>query len=311
MSEPVLKVSGLTHRFGPGRGIEAVSFEVAAGEVLGYLGPNGAGKTTTLRHVMGFLRPQAGTVHVLGRDAAADAAAVHRDVGSLAADITLFGGLTPRVQLHLVLAVRRRPQAAAYAEQLAQRFAVDLDTPVSRLSRGRQQAAALLVAFAHDPTLLLLDEPTTGLDPVLQDRFLEWILEEKRRGKAILLSSHRFDEVERTADRVMLLAAGRVVAEGSLEAVKAQRTHRFRLDFGSRSQAAAFAAEVRGQPGVISAAEAGLGVDLAVADALPAVARAAGTHGVTGWHEQGGGLEDAFRRLYGLEPEAARREVES
>ncbi len=298
MTEALVSVSGLTHLFSPGRGIEDVTFAVEAGEVVGYLGPNGAGKTITLEHLMGRLRPQRGTGRIAGMDAFVHAAQVHRQAGYLSAEVRLFAHLTGRAHLELAARVRGLTPLGPYARRLADRFEADLDTPFGRLSRGRRQVVGLIVAFAHDPAVMLLDEPSTGLDPVMEDRFVDWIVEERGRGKAILMSSHRLDEVERTADLVCLVRGGRVVHASSLDALRAARRRRYRLDFAAPEAAAAFAARLAGMAG-IETARRGASVTVEVKGDLAAVARAAGEQPLLSWKDLTHDLEDALRRLTG------------
>lgn len=207
----MIAVRGLTKRFAEGRGIFELTFEVKAGEVFGYLGPNGAGKSTTLRHLMGFLRADSGTATINNLDCWTDAPQVQASVGYLPGEIGFFDNMTGREFLDLLGRMRRHPHRERRME-LIDRFEVDVNVPIRKMSKGMKQKIGLVAALMHQPSVLILDEPTSGLDPLMQQRFLELIHEEKSRGTTILMSSHVFSEVERVCDRVGIIQQGTLVA---------------------------------------------------------------------------------------------------
>ena len=215
----MIRISHLTKDYGARRGVFDVSLQVHAGEAYGYLGPNGAGKTTTLRHVMGFSRPDAGTITVNGMDAWTDQSRIRESVGYLPGEISLPGDMNGLDYLKLLAAMRKMP-SMWYARELLDFFEIDADTGMKRMSKGMKQKIAIVATFMHDPDIIILDEPTSGLDPLMQERFLDLVALKKSRGKTILMSSHIFDEVGKVCDRVGILKDGSLVDEVSMQAVK-------------------------------------------------------------------------------------------
>ena len=226
-----LEVSRLAKRYGRVRALGGVTFSVEPGEVFGYLGPNGAGKTTTLRIVMGLVRPDSGVVRMLG-DSASHAEARER-VGFLPGEMHLIEGMRAEALLdHFARSRPRRPPV------LRQRLLEALDLRESDLSRrikwlshGTRQKVGLVIAMQHDPDLLLLDEPTTGLDPLVQRGFRELIRELAGRGRAVLFSSHVLSEVEAVCGRVGVLRAGELLAVESIDALRARLVRRLEVRF--------------------------------------------------------------------------------
>ncbi|MBP2017239.1 ABC-2 type transport system ATP-binding protein [Symbiobacterium terraclitae] len=225
-----IQVEGLTRLYRNGRGVRNIDLAVSQGEVFGFLGPNGAGKTTLIRTLLGFLRPQAGRAHVLGLDAVAQSRSVRARVGYLPSDPALYEFLTGQQNVDFALAVRgvRDRSRVAY---LADRLEVDLRRRMKTLSRGNKQKVALLIALAHDPELIILDEPTTGLDPLVQEAFASLIREEKARGKTVFMSSHVLSEVEALCDRVAIIRDGQIVAVDQVEHLKKQRVKHVAAEF--------------------------------------------------------------------------------
>lgn len=231
MTRTAVSVDGLTRRFGSRRGVTDVSFEVRPGEVFGFLGPNGSGKSTTIRLLLGMYHADSGTMSVLGHDPARDAVAVHRRVGYLPGELTLYPRLTGAQ--HLAALARARGQVdRALRDDLVERFDVELDRPVHTLSKGNRQKIGLVLAFMHRPELLILDEPTSGLDPLLQDEFGRLVRETIADGRTIFLSSHELDEVQRLVDQVAIIRDGRIVVTDTIEGLRrtAPRTIVFRFD---------------------------------------------------------------------------------
>jgi ABC-2 type transport system ATP-binding protein len=210
---------GLTKHFGDARAVEELDLDVAEGEIFGFLGPNGAGKSTTIRLLVDLIRPTAGTASILGLDCRDDALAVHARIGFVAGDVALHDQLTGREHLRW-LASLRGLRCDREIEALAARFRAELDRPIRALSKGNRQKVALIQAFAHRPEVVILDEPTTGLDPLMQEAFAELAREVAADGRTVFLSSHSLDEVQRLADRVGIIRAGRLVAVESVEALE-------------------------------------------------------------------------------------------
>ncbi|MGN0975764.1 MAG: ABC transporter ATP-binding protein [Gemmiger sp.] len=289
---PAVQVQGLTRAFGPGRGVFDLGFRVEPGEAFGYLGPNGAGKTTTLRLLMGFLRPGAGSAQIAGLDCFSQAAEVQRLVGYLPGELSLMEDMTGR-QFILLIAGMKGVKDPTRARQLAERFELDETMPIRKMSKGTKQKVGLVCAFLASPQVLLLDEPTSGLDPLMQNRFLQLLQEEKQRGATILLSSHLFEEVERTCDRAAMLRAGRIVYEDTLEHLRSGRGRCLMLEL---PDAAAAAALVKAWPGAVQRDRS---VELTVrSDELPGLLCDAGRLGAVDVQSRAQTLEELFLHLY-------------
>lgn len=239
---PVLEVSHLTKDYGGGKGIFNVSFSIEKGEVFGFLGPNGAGKTTTIRHILGFIQPQSGRTAVEGLDCWRRPEAVQRVLGYLPGETAFPGDMTGTAFIRLTAALRGMTDMSR-AESLIARFELDPSGRLKRMSKGMKQKIGLVCAFMHNPAILVLDEPTSGLDPLMQRTFVDLIDEEKAAGKTILMSSHQFDEVERTCDRVAILKQGRLVSEMDTEALRHARRKVYKLELADDARFASFQAE--------------------------------------------------------------------
>jgi ABC-2 type transport system ATP-binding protein len=221
---PAVRLDGLVKRFGRTVAVAGVDLEVAAGEVVGFLGPNGAGKTTVLRVLTGALRPTSGTVAVQGRDPFSDVPAARRGLGYLPGDLRLPAHLTGREVLDLCARLRG-DTGTGERDRLVARFALPLDVPVAALSKGNRQKVGVVQALMGEPAVVLLDEPSSGLDPLAQEVLEQEVRAAARRGAAVLLSSHVLSEVEEVADRVVLLRRGEVVASARLDDLREAAPH--------------------------------------------------------------------------------------
>jgi ABC-2 type transport system ATP-binding protein len=211
----VIAVSGLRKHFGKTVALDGLDLSVAEGEVHGFLGPNGAGKTTTIRILLGLLRADGGTARLLGGDPWREATALHRRLAYVPGDVTLWPSLTGGEIIDLLGRLRGGLNAGRRAS-LIERFDLDPAKKANAYSRGNRQKVALISALASDVELLLLDEPTAGLDPLMEAAFRDCIEEERRGGRTVLLSSHILSEVEALCERVTIIRAGRTVETGTL-----------------------------------------------------------------------------------------------
>ncbi|MCA2228849.1 ABC transporter ATP-binding protein [Nonomuraea aurantiaca] len=212
---PAILISGLTKRFGAVRALDGLELVVSAGEVHGFLGPNGAGKTTTLRVLLGLLRADAGHAELLGGDPWRDAVELHRRLAYVPGDVTLWPTLSGGEAIDLIGRLRGGLDPRRRA-MLLERFALDPTKKGRTYSKGNRQKVALIAALASDVELLLLDEPTAGLDPLMEAVFRDCVNEERRNGRTVLLSSHILSEVEALCDRVTIIRDGRAVESGTL-----------------------------------------------------------------------------------------------
>ena len=239
--DTAIHVEGLSKAYGRTTALRDVSFDVGLGEVFGYLGPNGAGKTTTLRLLMGMIRPTAGSAAVLGRDSWREPVPVHRVVGYVPGEPGLYGRLTGRQHAAYFRHLRGEPSESR-AVALADRLDLDLDRPARTLSKGNRQKLAVVLALMSVPRVLVLDEPSGGLDPLVQREFHALLREHTAAGGAVLFSSHVLAEVQRVADRIGVLRAGRLVAVDRVDELRAKSLHHVRARFAEEVPAAAFAA---------------------------------------------------------------------
>ena len=207
----IICIDHLTKDFGYQRGVFDISFNVYQGEVFGFLGPNGAGKTTTIRHIMGFAKPQSGTVSVFGKESYQYYNQILENIGYLPGEVALPENLTGKQFIQMMQELRKAKNFKRL-QYLLEKFPLDLDEDVKRMSLGDKRKLAIITAFMNDPDVLILDEPTSGLDPIMQEKFIQFIFEEKQRGKTILLSSHIFKEVDATCDRIAIIKDGKIVS---------------------------------------------------------------------------------------------------
>ncbi|OOE12310.1 ABC transporter ATP-binding protein [Fictibacillus arsenicus] len=221
----MIKVKNLTKRFTPEKGLFDLNFEVKKGEVFGYIGPNGAGKSTTIRHLMGFMKPDDGSSIINDLDCWAKSAEVQKLIGYLPGEIVFLEGMNGLDFLNLMQKMRKHKMTQK-RDELIERFQLDVKTPIRKMSKGMKQKVGIIAAFMHDPEVLILDEPTSGLDPLMQRVFIDLILEEKKKNKTILMSSHSFQEIERTCDSAGIIKDGRLVA---LEDIYSLRTVQRRI----------------------------------------------------------------------------------
>ncbi|MCL2353645.1 MAG: ABC transporter ATP-binding protein [Defluviitaleaceae bacterium] len=235
----IIEVKNLTKDFGRGRGVFDVSFTVQKGEVFGFLGPNGAGKTTTMRHLMGFTQPQQGTTSILSKDCWNQHHEIKSHIGYLPGEISLPDHLTGAGFIKQ-MANFRNIKDLSYANELTERFALDTSIRLKRMSLGTKRKLAIVTAFLHDPDVLLLDEPTGGLDPLMQDKFIQFIRAEKERGKTILLSSHIFSEVDATCDRIAIIKEGKLVDTFNAKELKHSNRKEWKVEFASVDELEAF-----------------------------------------------------------------------
>ena len=241
----IIEVEHLTRDYGGGRGVFDVSFQVAAGEVFGFLGPNGAGKTTTIRHLMGFLKAKEGGCRINGLDCFRDREKVQQMLGYLPGEISFFDDMTGVEFLDFVSGYRK-DKGESRRKELVDMFDLNPHGKIKKMSKGMKQKVGIVAAFMHDPQILILDEPTSGLDPLMQNRFIELVEAEREKGKTILMSSHMFEEVERTCHRIGIIRAGKLVAMDQVEALREQYMTPYTVTLESEEMAKAFAKDFQG-----------------------------------------------------------------
>ena len=217
----VIETRQLCRGYGSRRGITNIDLTISAGEIFGFLGPNGAGKSTTIRVLMGLLRAGSGVAQIFGRDCWSEGTEIRREVGYVAGDVRLYPWLTTRRALSMLSKIHRRCLNQKGFE-LAERFRLEPDLPVRKMSRGNRQKVALVLALAHEPKLAILDEPTSGLDPLMQDTLMSCLREMAASGRTVMFSSHTLSEVESLCDRIAIVRDGRIVEDSTVSRLKAQ-----------------------------------------------------------------------------------------
>jgi ABC-2 type transport system ATP-binding protein len=294
----VIRAEKLTKFYGSDRGIINLDLTVAAGEVFGFLGPNGAGKSTTIRLLLDLIRPSSGRIEVFGAEPRRSVK-LRRRIGYLPGDLRLYENMSAR-ETFAYFAGLRRMRDLGDARALASRLELDIDRPIRSLSRGNRQKVGLIQAFMHRPDLIILDEPTVGLDPLIQQTFYALVAEVKAAGATIFLSSHVLPEVQHVADRVALIREGRLVLVAGVEEMRSHALARVAVTFNDLPPAAAFA----GIAGVRELEHHGNTVLFSLEGEADALVKALAHHRVLAIDSHEADLEDIFLNLY--ESEKAR-----
>jgi ABC-2 type transport system ATP-binding protein len=226
----IIETERLSKSYGAHRGITEVDLTVVQGEVFGFLGPNGAGKTTTIRLLLDLIRPTSGRARVFGLDTTRDAVAIHRRIGYLPGEFTLYDRLTGAQTLEYFASLRGGVDRA-HQRSLVERFDLDPSRRFREYSKGNKQKVGLIAALQHQPELLILDEPTSGLDPLVQQTFFEVLREAVAAGGTVFLSSHVLSEAEKTCDRVAIIREGRLARVDRVDALRDLAVHQVELRF--------------------------------------------------------------------------------
>jgi ABC-2 type transport system ATP-binding protein len=294
VAPPVIEAERLTKSYGRHRGIEDVTFSVGPGEVFGFLGPNGAGKTTTIRTLMDFIRPTSGRASIFGLDTRTGGLEIRARVGYLPGELELYEHMRGEELLRF-LGNLRGGLDWRYVQQVAARLGADLDRRIGELSSGNKQKVGLIQAFMHRPELLILDEPTVGLDPLVQHELHGMIGEAAADGRTAFLSSHVLPEVEALCDRVGIIREGRLVAVEQIGALKARALRRLEIHFASPVPPDAF----QNLTGVRDVVTQDAVVRCTVVGSLDAVVKAAARYEVVNVVSHEPSLEEIFLAYYG------------
>jgi ABC-2 type transport system ATP-binding protein len=290
--ESAIRTEGLTKRYGDVAALDHLDLDVAPGEVVGYLGPNGAGKTTTIRLLLGLAQPTGGRAEIFGLDCRQRPADVHRRLAFVAGEADLWPSLTGEETLALLGRVSGRVDVA-YRDELVTRFDLDATKKVRAYSKGNRQKIVLIAALMVRPDLLVLDEPTTGLDPLMEQAFRTCIGEARERGQTVFLSSHIMSEVEALCDRVGILRDGVLVEMGTLAEMRHLSASTVEATFDGA------APDLSGVPGVSAARVDGRTLRCQVRGPVGPLLQALATAGVTELLSREPSLEELFLAQYG------------
>ena len=297
VDQPVIATERLTKFYGRHRGIVEVDLVVQPGEVFGFLGPNGAGKTTTIRLLLDLIRPTSGRAWVFGIETTADPVAIHRRVGYLPGEFGLYDRLTGAETIGYFANLRGGVDRA-YQRQLLERIDLDPSRRFGEYSKGNKQKVALVVALQHRPDLLILDEPTAGLDPLIQQEVFRLLCEAQADGRTIFLSSHIINEVERMCDRVAIIREGRIIRIDQVEALRDLSHHQVELQFEGPVPVEAF----RAIPGVSDVKAEDHILRMRVQGPIGPVVRAAAAYPLVDFVSREPSLEEVFLAQYGHGP---------
>ena len=291
---PIIQTERLTKSYGVHRGIVEVDLEVREGEVFGFLGPNGAGKTTTIRVLLDLIRPTSGVARVFGVVSSDDPVTIHRRIGYLPGEFNLYDRLTGAETIEY-FANLRGGLDRAYSAALVERLGLDPSRRFREYSKGNKQKVGLVCALQHRPELLILDEPTAGLDPLVQQTFNELLFEAKGEGRTAFISSHIISEVERTCDRVAIIRDGRIVRLDTVDALRELAAHEVELRFAEPVDPAPYVAV----PGVSNLVAEGRSIRMLVTGPVAPVVRLAAAGQLVDFVSREPSLEEVFLAEYG------------
>ncbi len=292
-TQPAIQTQGLMKHYGDVEALIDLTLDVLPGEVFGFLGPNGAGKTTTIRTLLDEIRPTAGTASILGMDCRRDSVAIRRRLGYVPGDLAMYPSLTGRDTLTYFANLRGGVEWP-YVDELAERLGADLAKKIGDLSSGNRQKVGLIQAFMNRPDVLIMDEPSSGLDPLVQREFHAMMREVAAEGRTVFLSSHTLSEVQRVADRVGILRRGRLIALESVAEMRSKAIRQVVFEFGSPVDPAVF----DGVPGVRSVEATERRTVLSFDGKMAALLKIAEQHDVLDVTTEEADLEEIFLTYY-------------
>lgn len=291
----IIEIKDLTKDYGNNKGIFDVNLAVKKGEVFGFLGPNGAGKTTTIRHLMGFISPNKGKCLINGIDCNKESNKIQERLGYLPGEIAFMDDMTGIEFIHFIADMKGLKNFSR-AEELIEIFELDPKGKVKKMSKGMKQKIGIVCAFMGNPDILILDEPTSGLDPLMQNKFVDLILSEKEKGKTIFMSSHIFDEIEKTCDRTAIIKDGHVVAVEDMKTLSNSKHKSYVITFLNDEMAKEFSKENLKIKEVI-----GNVVTVSVKGDINPLIKALSKYSVTSLDVKTQSLEELFMHFYGGE----------
>jgi len=290
--EPVIVIDNFHKAYGKVQAVNGISMRVGRGEIFGFLGPNGAGKTTTIRSMLDVIRPTSGSIRVLGLDAQRDRMELHQRIGYIPGDVRLPGQMTGKQVINYFSRLQGREPVLL--DDLVARFDVEMKRQLKGYSKGMRQKIGIVLAFMCDPEVLILDEPSSGLDPLLQRTFNEFLLQEQARGKTIFMSSHIMSDVEKVCQRVAVIRQGEIVTIEEVEKLRQKAGQRLTVEFGD----AVNADEVARMPGVSMVTSHNHAYHFNVSGSMDALIKALSRHEVLRLEAEEAPLEEVFLKFY-------------
>lgn len=291
----VIEINNLTKDYGDKKGVFNITFSVKEGEVLGFLGPNGAGKTTTIRHLMGFSKAEKGSCSINGLDCFENSSEIQKYLGYLPGEIAFLEDMTG-IEFIKFVSEMKGIKDLSKAHELIERFELNPNGKIKKMSKGMKQKIGIVCAFMQEPDILILDEPTSGLDPLMQNEFIKLILEEKEKGRTILMSSHSFEEIEKTCDRAAIIKQGEIVAVENISTLKESKQKLYNITFENPDMVNDFIKE-----GFKIKEVEGNNVTIIIKGNIMPFIEALGRYKVLSLESSSQSLEDLFMHFYGGE----------
>ncbi len=296
----VMELEHVTKDYGNGKGVFDLSVTVERGEAFGYLGPNGAGKTTTIRQLMGFIQPEKGNCRIMGMDCFKQAQEIQKNTGYLAGELAFPEDMTGLEFLKFMAELKGMKDQRRMRD-LMERFELNPQGKMKRMSKGMKQKVGIVNAFMYEPEVAILDEPTSGLDPLMQNVFVELILEEKKKGTTILMSSHIFEEVEKTCDRTAIIRSGKIVAVEDMKFLAGKRKKIYRVTLENQESVKKLLTEPEIQIWKHSGSKEEIfpnQAELTVSGDLPSILKKFADYGVQDLEVRTQSLEELFLQYY-------------
>lgn len=286
----IIVIKNLHKHFGKLHAVDGISLQVEKGEILGFLGPNGAGKSTTIRCLMGFNKPTSGLITVLGHNMSNDSVDAKKQIGYLPGNVKLYDGWTGWEHIRFFESIRGKSNNI---DNLIKRFDFDPTRKFKHLSSGNKQKLGLILALMNDPKLIVMDEPTVGLDPLLQNEIYKVLLEMRDKGVTIFISSHNLPEVERLCDRVAIIKEGKLVAVENVKQLGDKKLHKIEIRFADKFKVSEFQVD-----GVDKVEEISDGLLITISGDLNPILQAIAKHKVLDFQIAHASLEDVFMKFY-------------
>lgn len=286
----IIEIKNLHKHFGKLHAVDGISFDVKKGEIFGFLGPNGAGKSTTIRCMMAFIKPNSGGISILGHDMLDDSTEAKKQIGYLPGNVKLYDNWTGWEHIKFFESVRKAP---GNAESLIKRLDFDPNRKFKHLSSGNKQKLGLILALMHEPKLIVMDEPTVGLDPLLQNEIYNILLEMRSKGSTVFISSHNLPEVERLCDRAAIIKNGKLVAIENIKDLSNKKIHKIDVKFADKYSVGEFKAM-----GASNISETSDGLSISVGGDINLALKMIMRHKVLDIDISHGSLEDIFMKFY-------------